>query len=317
MSTSSTRINLIDRLSQKMEQSEAKKTDSLIERAMNEDRDKLGALPDKDLQINEESDKSLSPPHIDSSSWHSSESGSTLELDYGYMRSMGLITPDSERSKTKEQFRTIKRPLLVNAFQRPDGAENPHVIMVTSAVPNEGKTFTATNLAMSIAAEQEIKVLLIDGDVIRQDLSKHFGIDNRPGYLDILRGEAIGVSDVLVRTSIPSLALLPAGDNSENATELFAGTRMQDLMQDLASRYSDRVIIVDTPPVLASSETQTLAMHAGQVVLVIEAENTSRQRVEEALSLLPQKERTYCILNKANESHQMDRYGSYRSYYGQ
>ena len=315
MPESSSRINLIDRLNEKMQQDDAKSSDpSLVERAMNQQEEKP-AERDRAANALEASKDTLDPPAIDSSSWHASESGRSVELDFARMHQGGFLTPDSQRSKLKEQYRAIKRPLLINAFQRTDGTTNPHIIMVTSASPNEGKTFTATNLAMSIAAEQEVKVLLVDGDVIRQDLSQQFGVANRKGYLDILRNDGTSVSDIIVRTNIPSLALLPCGQSSENATELFASTRMSDLMQDLASRYNDRVIIVDTPPVLVSSETQTLGMHAGQFILVVEAGETPRRQIEEALSLLPPTEHVFCILNKANENDIGDRYGYYKSYY--
>ncbi len=311
------RINLIDRLSQKLEQDEenAAAEDSLAERAVqnySSDQPQENEFAEAPPPVKS---RTLEPPAISSAAWHSSEAQNSIELDLEMMAKAGFLVTEGERSKLKEQYRVIKRPLLVNAFQRPEGTANPHIIMVTSARPNEGKTFTATNLAMSIAAEREVKVLLMDGDVIRQDLTRQFGLDDELGYLDLLKGRMDSVSDIITRTNIPSLAILPCGSQYEEATELFSSTRMTDLMDDLADRYSDRIIIIDTPPLLATSETQALAFHAGQSILVVEAGETTHRQLDEALTLLPSRERLYCILNKANESDIGDKYANYESYY--
>ena len=316
MSQSTPQINLIERLNAKLgDQDSTTQQPPLVERAM----EHLDSNTETSSEtIADTSAQTASPDAVNDydAIWEKSESSGFIELNFGKMKKAGYITPDGKRSKTKEQYRVIKRPLLVNAFQRSEHISNPHVIMVTSASPNEGKTFTATNLALSIAAERELKVLLMDGDVMRQDLSHRFGIDTDKGYLDALSNDDLDVSDFLVRTNIPSLAILPCGQIRDNTTELFASGRMTDLMQDLASRYSDRIIIIDTPPALASSETNALAMHAGQIVMVVESGKTERQRIEEALSFLAPCENIFFVLNKAQESDLSDSYGSYSEYYG-
>jgi receptor protein-tyrosine kinase len=316
----STRLNLIDRLSEKLEPREKKAPAMpLVERAMakligDTGSDSLkgtnnGVAPLKARD-------SFAPRALQREvNWTDEEALRFVEIDLARMSKAGYVIPDGRRNRIKEQFRIIKRPLLLNAFQRESRTQNPHIILVTSACPGEGKTFTATNLAMSIAAEREVKVLLIDGDVIRQDLSRRFGIETERGYLDLLEDETLDVSDIIVRTSIPSLALMPAGKIREEATELFSSSRMKALFEELASRYQDRIIIIDTPPVLASSEANALAMHAGQLVMVIEAGRTPRHTLQEALNLLAPCEQTYCILNKAADSDHSDRYGSYYEYY--
>jgi len=322
MSQSTPQVNLIERLSAKLGASESAPQKPLVERAM----ERMNGAQEEPQQDSPRQKTTKTTTSLDGSLlhaaedydaiWEETESSGYIELNFSKMKKAGYITPDGKRSKTKEQYRVIKRPLLVNAFQRADQISNPHVIMVTSASPDEGKTFTATNLALSIAAEREIKVLLMDGDVIRQDLSRRFGIEAEKGYLDVLSHSNLNVTDYLVRTDVPSLAILPCGQTRENATELFASSRMGDLMQDLASLYSDRIIIIDTPPALASSETNALAMHAGQIVMVVESGKTDRQKIEEALSFLAPCENIFLVLNKAQESDLSDSYGSYSEYYG-
>lgn len=312
------RLNLIDRLSQKFEAKDAETGLPLVEKAAelieSDIQDKDAGGPFNYNGGSQDMGEGIAAAPYEAV-WDDSETSGFLELDLTKMRKAGYITPDGKRSRIKEQYRVIKRPLLVNAFQRAHEIANGHVIIVTSACPNEGKTFTATNLAMSIAAEREIKVLLMDADVVRQDLSRRFGIKVKRGYLDLLAGEDLDISDILVRTSVPSLAVLPCGQPVEETTELFASSRMNELMEDLAARYSDRIIIIDTPPALASSETNALAMLAGQVVMVVESGKTPRDQLEEALALLTPCENIYCVLNKASETDLPNRYASYPEYY--
>ncbi len=201
--------------------------------------------------------------------WTAQDASKFEKLNLKKLQKSGYITPLSKRNKTKEQFRVVKRPLLANAFLNPDQPDTSNIVMVTSATPGEGKTFTSINLALSIAAEREVKVVLMDGDVIRQGMRRQLGITAKEGYLDVLAGPGTRLSDVLMRTNVPSLAILPSGDTREDATELFASSRLSDMLYDLAIAEPDRIVIVDSPPVLASSETTALAMHIGQIVFVI------------------------------------------------
>ena len=320
MKKGSSRLNLVDRLSEKLELKASKATAKpLVQRAIEqlELEPQEGAQPRRlnGVRQREVTETVTARGSDNEAAWSTSEAQGYVELDLPKMSQAGYVTSDGRRSRIKEQFRIIKRPLLVNAFQHSAEIEKAHIVLVTSACPGEGKTFTATNLAMSIASEREIKVLLMDGDVIRQALAQRFGIETEKGYLDLLDDEELNVSDILVRTSIPSLAILPSGAGREEATELFTSSRMSDLMEELATLYHDHMIIIDTPPVLASSETNALAMHAGQVVMVIEAGRTPRHTIEEALSVLSPCEHTYCILNKAVDADLTERYGSYYEYY--
>lgn len=235
-------------------------------------------------------------------------------IDLKRLRSLGYVTPDGGRSQIVEEFRAIKRPLLRRAFEG-GGRGRDHLIMVTSANPGEGKSFCSINLAMSIASERGLNVLLVDGDVVKSDLPELLGFRADTGFLDLLADRDLDLSDILVRTNIPNLSVLPAGNNNDHATELMAGPAMADLISDLATRYSDRVIIFNAPPVLVSSEASVLASWTGQVVMVVEADQTSRRDVDHALSLLGDDISVNFVLNKVTDRQGKERYGAY-SYYG-
>lgn len=240
--------------------------------------------------------------------------GQRATIDLMRLHLAGFVTPSSERTRISEEYRVIKRPLLLNAFSRGQHhIPNGHLIMVTSARPGEGKTFTSLNLAMSMASERELFVLLIDADVHRATLMSELGIEAEKGLVDLLVDDSISLQDVLVRTNVPNLTLLPSGMRHSEATELLASQRMTQVMDDIASRYPDRVIIIDTPPVLASSEAGVLGLQVGQVVMVVEWGATNRQAIEQALPLIGTCPNVNFVLNKATFYIGSDRFGSYTS----
>lgn len=234
-----------------------------------------------------------------------------LKLDFDLMRRQGLIVPDESRSRIKEEYRHIKRPLLQNIGRTgPTAPEHPNLIMVTSALPGEGKSFTAINLALSIAAERNKTVLLVDADVLKPSLNQRLGIPPEKGLIDYLHLDHPPLADFLIKTDLPNLTLLPAGEPHYLANELLASDHMRGLMQELSQRYSDRIVIFDSPPLLSTSEAYILARMMGQIMMVIESERTTKAQIQEALSQLDLDERTVVgtILNKASES-QSETYG--------
>src|SRR3569623_1612822 len=215
------------------------------------------------------------------------DGGSRINLDFERLAAAGMVTPDGERSQMAEEFRHIKRPLLLNAFG--EGAmpkPNRNLLMVTSASPNEGKTFTAINLALSIALERDRTVLLVDADVARPSVARMLDFPGTAGLVDYLADSGRRLADLLLHTSLPKLRILPAGRRHSHSTELLASEAMQQLAQELADRYSDRVVVFDSPPLLATTEAAVLAGLMGQVVMVVEAGKTKRDEVKEALALL-------------------------------
>lgn len=208
----------------------------------------------------------------------------TVAINLGRLKSGGLVTPDAERTEIAEEFRLIKRPLLTNAFgQGAESIPRGNMIMVTSSMPGEGKTFCTINLALSIAMEMDRTVLLVDADVAKPKLLQYLGVRAEKGLLDVLRSGSLNLPDVLLRTNIEKLTILPAGKSYKHATELLASDAMNGLIEDMASRYSDRVVIFDSPPLLATSEASVLASHMGQIVMVVEADKTPQAAVREAL----------------------------------
>ncbi len=226
----------------------------------------------------------------------------------------GIISPNSERSRTAEEYRMIKRPLLQRAFagELPPGAHQ-NVMMVTSSVAGEGKTFTSLNLAISIAMEMDRTVLLVDADLARPGLSKLLRVQELPGLTDRLLDPTMNLRGLLRRTDVPKLTLLPAGCRHKRSTELLASKAMKDLLDELANRYADRVIVFDSPPLLATSEASVLAEHMGQICVVVESGRTPQYLVQEAIGLLQHKERVSLVLNKAKRDLLLGQ-GSY--YYG-
>lgn len=210
-----------------------------------------------------------------------------VDLDMPALAARGIITPDSVRSRLGDELRVIKRPLLRNKTgQSAAPIRDANLIMITSALPGEGKTTMAANLAMSIAMELDHTVLLVDADVARPSLPNVFGFGHQKGLLDMLMDSSLELNQVLLRTNVEKFSILPAGTQHPRATELLASDAMNALLADLSTRYSDRIIIFDSPPLLLTTESSALATHMGQVVLVVRAGSTQHSEVKRALAAI-------------------------------
>jgi protein-tyrosine kinase len=222
----------------------------------------------------------------------------TLEIDLKWLRQQNIITPDAERTPIAECFRHIKRHILanvVNPVVKPKAGSvvNPkagavvNLVMVTSALPGEGKTFCAINLAISMAMELGRRVLLVDADMARPNVLPALGLKpGLPGLMDVLGDRSIDVADVLHRTNIEKLTILPAGTAHRHATEILASETMRTLVRELAERYDDRIVIFDSPPLLVASEAAVLATHMSQIVVVVAAGQTTEAALKDALRRL-------------------------------
>ena len=238
----------------------------------------------------------------------------SIEIDLERLSRYGFTTP-GDQSTVAEEIRLIKRPVLDAAFARPPArVRNANLIMVTSAGPGEGKTFSTINLALSMATEHDVRVLLIDADVINPSIPAVLGFEAERGMIDVVGDPSIDLADVMVRTNIDNLTLLSAGRFTPMSNELMASARMARFIDDIAKRYNDRIIIFDSPPVLARSEPTVLARHVGQILLVVEAERTSRTSINDALQLLD-KNLVRIILNKAPALLMREGFGQYGYYY--
>jgi protein-tyrosine kinase len=239
-------------------------------------------------------------------------SSRAVQIDLARLASMGYLTPETPRAQIADEFRVIKRPLLTNLNGRSSSTiDRASLMMVTSSLPGEGKTFVAINLAISLAMELDTTVLLVDADVSRPSVLKRLGLPQAPGLLDLLTDSSLGMSDVLLRTNIEKLTLLPAGRPQGRATELLASEVMTRLLDEMASRYSDRILVFDAPPLLPSTESRVLATHMGQVIVVVEAERTHEKTVAQAMATIESCPVVMPLLNKISRSE----VGSYYGYY--
>ncbi len=236
-----------------------------------------------------------------------------VDIDLARLAAMGYLSPETPRARIADEFRVIKRPLLVNLHGKSaPSMERANLIMVTSSLPGEGKTFVSVNLAISLAMELDKTVLLVDADVSRPSVLTRLGLPPSPGLLDILTDPSLQVSNVLMRTNIDKLTILPSGKANGRATELLASDAMDRLLDELATRYSDRIVVFDAPPLLPSTESRVLATYMGQVVLVVEADRTPQKSLNQALATIDSCPVVLTLLNKVTRSE----VGAYYGYYG-
>lgn len=241
-----------------------------------------------------------------------------VQIDLDRLAASGMIVPDAPSSLIAEEFRVLKRPLLANAARNKSRPiRNANLIMVTSALPQEGKSFVAANLAMSIAMELERTALLIDADVASPSLPGLLGLHPQAGLLDVLQDRTMHIGDVMLRTNVEKLNLVMAGTSHPRATEMLASETMARLLDEIANRYPDRIVIFDSPPLLLTTQARALARHMGQIVFVVHAEQTLQSAVKEALSTIDGCPVKYAVLNQARSTNQIVygyeyRYGSGR-----
>ncbi len=229
-----------------------------------------------------------------------SSNATYFELDLTKLAKDGFVTPDVPRSRIADEFRIVKRPLIANASgKRGSPIRGGNLIMVTSAVPGEGKTFAAVNLAMSIATELDQTVLLVDADVARPSLPRILGLPAGKGLLDALENKRFDLGRALIRTNVEKLTVLPSGAQNVHATELLASDAMVNLLHEIANRYSDRIIIFDSPPLLVTTEARVLATHMGQILFVVRAESTLQSDVKRALATIEACPVKVILLNQA------------------
>lgn len=238
----------------------------------------------------------------------------SVQVDLAQLAEAGYLVPGSPRSTLADEFRGIKQPVLKNA--RPD-ADAPirlgNLIMVTSALPGEGKTFCALNLALSIASEVDSSVLLVDADVVRPAILARLGLNQADtpykGLLDLLTDASLDLSEVILKTNVPKLSVLPAGTPRPNSTELLASNSMELLLADISSRYADRIVIFDAPPLLATTESRVLAARMGQILMVVNEASTSRTDITQAFATVQACPIVMSMLNRSSNSFDQKQYG--------
>ncbi|MDH3636551.1 MAG: XrtA-associated tyrosine autokinase [Gammaproteobacteria bacterium] len=282
-----------------------------------EDQTNVPRYADLELDIDLTSPGNREPSHVEDQVLTINPTRSfshQIDVDLKKLSMAGFITPDNVSTELSNTFRQLKRPVINNVKGK--GAtvlDNANMVMVTSSVAEEGKTFSAINMAMSIAMETDNKVLLIDADISKPSHHEFFGIEMKNGLTDFLMGRVKDLSEIIYKTNIPSLSLMFAGSKTPHAVELFASTAMENLISELSKRYDDRVIVFDSAPLLLPTEASVLASHMGQIILIIEAEKTRHEMVKRSMEMLSNRI-VLLVLNKMREKNVLGAYGPYGKY---
>ncbi len=229
------------------------------------------------------------------------------------LQEQGFIVPGAPPSGLSEEFRLVKRQLLLAALggKKTVAVNRGQLILVCSAQPNEGKTFSAVNLALSMATETDIEVVLVDADVAKPEVLSTLGLPGGPGLMDALADPAINVENLLIHTDIPNLLVLPTGRQTNNDTELLASDSTGRLIEQLVSGRPRRIVLFDSAPALAASPASTLALHVGQILFVVRADSTPESDVRDAIELLDGCPHIQLILNSVTCHASNRKFGSY------
>lgn len=234
-------------------------------------------------------------------------------IDRAHLREQCLIEPESSVTGLLEEFRIVKRQLLRTAAES-RGDLHGERILVASAHPGEGKTFCAVNLALSMAAEKDTEVLLVDADFAKPSVLSTLGLPGGPGLMDALADPDIAVEDCVLGTDIAGLYVLPAGNATGSDTEYLASARTEVVLERLTRHSPNRIVIFDSPPVLAASPASVLAHHVGQTVVVVRADLTGEAALRDAVSLLGACDDIKLLLNGTRFSTTGRRFGTYYGY---
>jgi receptor protein-tyrosine kinase len=219
-------------------------------------------------------------------------------IDLARLHGKGIASPVDSRNVTAEEFRRLKRDILAEVASVADRQAGRNLVMVTSALPDEGKTFVSIGIAMSLALERDQRVLCVDGDLCRPRLDKEMGFKASRGLLDLLLDPSLSIADVLLRTNVEGLDVLPAGRPHELSTELITSRRMLAVLRELSRMYAEGVVLFDSSPVLATNEATALARFMSQVLLVVAAEKTSRASIDAAVEQLSGVKSLKIVLNQ-------------------
>ncbi len=249
------------------------------------------------------------PAVIDGSANAIALSGESVEVDFARLRTRGYIDPTGEPSALAEEFRIVKRQVLEAARQAGTGLSRR--ILVTSPHQDEGKTFCAVNLALSLSAERDLEVVLVDADLSNSSVKDAFGLPERAGLMDVLADAEKPVEAHVLKTDIDGLWILPPGRQANHASEALTSRRTAEVFERLTAQAPNRIILIDSPPALAASPAAELAKHVGQTILVARADRTGKSALEDAAQLLASCPDIKLVLNGANFSPSGRRFGSY------
>jgi protein-tyrosine kinase len=285
---------------------------SLVEQAIARMKNHASAAAPK---IADAGSKPVGPPIVDRVVDPAAKSAKQLALDMDFLRANGYLPEAGRDRHFADHYRRIKGPLIDRAMSGVTTVADPRIIMITSALPGDGKTFTSVNLALSMALERDISVLLVDCDVAKRHVSDIIGLREERGLLDALVDESVDIESLVVQTNVHGLSILPAGRRAEATPELLSSNRMRQILANLYSGNPRRILLLDSPPLLITNEGRTLVKFAGQIVLVVRAGHTPRQAVQDSIGLFDVQQAGGIVLNqvKVTRVESYYGYGSYES----
>ena len=239
-------------------------------------------------------------------------------IDRRRLAELGMLGTESAAPGQVEEFRIVKRQIIEQAddMRRRGGGGAAQRVMVCSAHAGEGKTFCAVNLALSISAEKESEVLLVDFDLARASVLGLLGLPPGPGLMEAIVDQTVDVRKLVMATDIPGLSVLPGGRPTNSDTEYLASSRAAQVLDMLTEDAPQRIVLFDSPPALAASIPAEAAKLMGQVVLVVLADSTSSGAIQDAASLLAGCPNVQLLLNSVQFSPTGRRFGSYHGYRG-
>lgn len=241
--------------------------------------------------------------------------GAAATIDRAALAEAGFIVPEGPVTGIAEEFRLIKHQLLAGIESRAGLAEaRRRSVLVCAAQPQAGKTFCAINLALSLAGERNVEVLLVEGDFAKADVLPTLGIEPGPGLVDALGDPAADPEAYVIRTDVEGLSVLPSGRKSNNVPELLASERTRQLLERLIAADPRRIILFDSPPALMASPATILAGHVGQALVVVRADDTTEADLRETIGLLSGCDHVALILNGAGLAVTGRKYGAYDGY---
>lgn len=237
-------------------------------------------------------------------------------VDRDLLRESAFIVPDGPVTSISEEFRIVKRRLLASVQAEINAGLGiaAQRILICSANPGDGKTYSAINLALSIATEKDHDVVLVDADFAKPSILSSLGIAGQRGLMDALADPSVDVQDLIIPTDIHGLSVLPAGRQTNTDSEYLASARTQDVLASLTAGRPGRIVIFDSPPLLAASPAATLAQHVGHALMVVRADVTSERALRDALSLIAGCNQIQLLLNGVKFSPSGRSFGSYYGY---
>jgi protein-tyrosine kinase len=245
-----------------------------------------------------------------------SAQGSRIAINRDAVRDAGYLPEADQDRQFADEYRQIKRPIIAAAYAASAALHSPRLVMMASALPGDGKTFTSINLALSLARERDSSVVLVDADAAKPHISRIFGVERSPGLLDALADDSLDIESLVLPTDVRGLSILPAGKAREGATELLGSARMTELVNRIIARNPRRIALFDTSPLLVSSESRAVAAVVGQVVMVVRAGKTPRKAVVEAIAALGAEKMAGLVLNQGRRglTEGLYGYGTYGDY---